>query len=102
MLYANLVSTKLSRNQFCFHNCNMQVGSFLTKLCYRKIAANLLGARITNSRAHTQITTYTHVHMCVYVYSYYHTHLYSTGYLGFYFACLTRSKRQPLYEKSKH
>lgn len=28
MLYANLVSTKLRGNWFCFHNCNLQVTSF--------------------------------------------------------------------------
>lgn len=52
MLYANLVSTKLRRNQFCFHNCNLKVGSSLTKLFCRKMLTNLLGSRGANSRTH--------------------------------------------------
>lgn len=62
MLYANLVSTKLRRDQFCFHNCNLRVGSPLPKLCYRKRLTNLVGAKEVNSHAHT----HTHIYIQVF------------------------------------
>lgn len=63
MLYANLVSTKLRRNQFCFHNCNLKVESSLTKLCYRRIQTNLLGAGGADSRICRHI-----YRMCIYMF----------------------------------
>lgn len=75
MLYANLVSTKLSRNQFCFHNCNLRAGSSQTKLCYRKILTNLLhaGGRIhvhtyRYTHTYTYRHTYMYIHLCIYIY----------------------------------
>lgn len=61
MLCANLVSTKLRRNQFCFHNCNLRVRSSLTKLYYRKKLTNLLDARGANLCTHTDIHIYRHI-----------------------------------------
>lgn len=75
MLYANLVSTKLRTNQFCFHNCNLKVGSPLTKLCYIERhwqACWVLGELI---HAHTHIYP---VHICVCNY-YYYIHSYPIG-----------------------
>ena len=62
MLYANLVSTKLRRNQFCLHNCNLRVRSSLAELSDRKILTNLLGARGIISYTHINTHKYTHIH----------------------------------------
>ena len=64
MLYANLVSTKLRRNQFCLHNCNLRVRSSLAELCDRKILTNLLGAKGIISHTYTHINIY----ICIYIY----------------------------------